>query len=133
MPNLELNVTLVNGSLNVDQSGNANQMGHGQSGTIIWKLTGNASSGTFNAMDASNPGFAWKQSTPSGVFGQPTSTHQGKHIEVSDTNTDPNGVTSSGEWVYQLFATVGGVTYSTMATSGRVTIETITDPTIKNN
>ena len=54
MPNLELKVTISNGSLDVDQSGNGNQMGHGQSGTIVWKLVGNAASGTFNAMAASN-------------------------------------------------------------------------------
>ena len=34
MPNVTLEVTLKNGSLDVDQSGNGNQIAHGQSVTI---------------------------------------------------------------------------------------------------
>ncbi|MDE2272510.1 MAG: hypothetical protein KGJ94_11105 [Xanthomonadaceae bacterium] len=131
MPNLELKVTISNDSLDVDQSGNANQMGHGQSGTIVWKLVGNASGGTFNALNATNPGFAWKEQPPSGVFGTPTPTNNGKHIEMSDNNTDPNGVNSSGTWIYQLYATVNGTEYSTIASLSRPTATT-TNPTIKN-
>lgn len=132
MPNLELKVTIKNGSLDVDQSGNANQMGHGQSGTIVWKLTGNAAAGTFNDIGAANPGFAWKQTTPTGVFGTPTLTHNNAHIEMSDDNADPNGINSSGTWVYQLYATVGGNPYSTISTLSSP-VATDTNPTIKNN
>lgn len=132
MPNLELKVTIKNGSLDVDQSGNANQMAHGQSGTIVWKLTGNAASGTFDDMSAANPGFAWDQATPSGVFGLPTLANRSTHIQMSDNNTDPNGINSSGEWIYQLYATVGGVQYSTR-TSSHSAVATTTNPTIKNN
>lgn len=132
MPNLELKVTINNGSLDVDQSGNANQMGHGQSGTIVWKLVGNASGGTFNAMNAANPGFAWKQSPPSGVFGTPTLTNSNKHIEMSDNNTDPGGVNSSGNWIYQIYATVGGTQYSTTTTLPKPTATT-NNPKVVNN
>ena len=133
MPNLELKVTIKDGSLDVDQSGNANQMGHGQSGNIVWKLVGNASSGTFNPIDpsSSTSGFAWEQQPPSGVFGTPTRTHSDTHIEMSDTNTDPNGVNSSGTWSYQLYATIGGTQYSTIASLRKPTATT-TNPTIQN-
>lgn len=133
MPNLELKVTISNGSLDVDQSGNANQMGHGQSGTIVWKLVGNAASGTFNAINpsSSTSGFAWKQQPPSGVFGTPTLTNNNAHIEMSDTNTDPNGVNSSGTWIYQLYATIGGTQYSTVASLPNPRATT-TNPTIQN-
>ncbi|MBS0569001.1 MAG: hypothetical protein JSS28_00180 [Proteobacteria bacterium] len=132
MPNLELKVTINNGSLDVDQSGNANQMAHGQTGTIVWKLTGNAATGTFNAMTATNPGFAWKQQPPAGVFGSPTLTHDNTHIEMADNNNDPNGINSSGTWIYQLYATVGTTQYSTIV-SLELPVATATNPTIKNN
>ncbi|HVU80844.1 MAG TPA: hypothetical protein VHD89_02430 [Rhodanobacteraceae bacterium] len=115
MPNLELRVTVKDGSLDVDQSGNGNQMGHGQSGTIVWKLVGTAANGTFNAMNATNPGFAWEQPVPDGVFGPPSLANSDKDIEMSDTNTDPNGVNSTGSWIYQLYATIDGTQYSTIA------------------
>ena len=132
MPNLELKVTISNGSLDVNQSGNANQMDHGQSGTIVWKLDGNAESGTFNAIDpsSSTSGFAWKQQPPSGVFGTPTLTNGNKDIEMSDNNTDPGGVNSSGSWIYQIYATISGTQYSTIANLGPAA--NTTNPTIHN-
>lgn len=133
MPNLELKVTISNGSLDVDQSGNANQMGHGESGTIVWKLVGNAAGGTFNAINpsSSTSGFAWKQSPPSGVFGTPSLTNNNTHIEMSDNNNDPNGVNSSGTWIYQLYATIGTSQYSTIASLPNPRAVT-TNPTINN-
>lgn len=131
MGNLTLRVSLNNGSLDVDQSGNANEMAHGQTGTITWELTGNAASGSFNAMNAANPGFAWQQQPPNGVFGTPGLAAHGNQIQVSDDNNDPNGVNSTGSWIYQLYATVGGNTYSTIASLGRPTATT-TNPNIVN-
>lgn len=131
MGNLTLRVSLNNGSLDVDQSGNANEMGHGQTGTITWELTGNAASGSFNAMNAANPGFAWQQQPPNGVFGTPGLAAHGNQIQVSDDNNDPNGVNSTGSWIYQLYATVSGNTYSTIASLGRPTATT-TNPNIVN-
>ena len=134
MPNLELKVTIKDGSLDVDQSGNANQMGHGQSGNIVWKLVGNASSGTFNPIDpnSSTSGFAWMQQPPANVFGTPQRTNNNAHIEMSDNNTDPGGVNSSGSWIYKIYATVNGTQYSTTATLPRPTATT-NNPNIKNN
>jgi len=130
MGNLTLQVTLKDGSLDVNQAGNANEMGHGESGTITWELTGNAASGSFNAMNATNPGFAWQQQTPNGVFGTPTLAH-GNQIQMSDNNNDPNGVNSTGSWIYQLYATIGGNSYSTIANLSRPTA-TATNPNIVN-
>jgi len=129
MPNAVLDVTLKDGHLDVDQSGNGNQIAHSQSVTITWQLTGNAASGTFNAMDATNPGFQWIQDTPSGVFGTAGLHANDNQIQISDNNTDPNGVNSVGTWIYQLYATINGTPYSTETTSPA---ETMTDPTIQN-
>ena len=98
MGNLTLRVTLKDGSLDVEQSGNANEMGHGQSGTITWELTGNAAAGSFNSMSDSNPGFAWQQQPPVGVFGTPGLVHNNNGIQMSDDNNNPNGINSTGSW-----------------------------------
>src|SRR5690348_508747 len=54
MPNVILRVTLNEtiGALDVDQSGNGNEIGHGKNEIIEWKLTGNMEQGTFNSMSA---------------------------------------------------------------------------------
>lgn len=130
MPDITLNVTLKNGSLDVDQVGNGNQIGHGEDDTISWKLTGTAASGQFNAMDDSHPGFSWIQTPPSGVFGTATVQANGNQIQISDNNTDPNGVNSSGTWIYQLYATVGEKEYSTTYTLSPRGV--INNPTIQN-
>jgi hypothetical protein len=129
MPNVILKVTVIDGSLDVDQSGNANQIAHGTSETIEWQLTGNAAQGSFNSMTAPNPGFAWKQTPPAGVFG--TASPQGSKMTMTDNNTDPNGVNSAGTWIYQLWATIGGRQYSTLADISNPT-GVATNPTIQN-
>ena len=128
MPNVTLQVTLKNGSLDVDQSGNGNQIGHGQSTTITWHLSGpGASQGSFNAINDPNyPGFSWVQPPPSGVFGQPQLSNNGDKITISDAN---DSTSSAGEWIYKLCATIDGVRYSTIATTPTATT---TNPKIKN-
>lgn len=116
MPNVILRVTL-NQTLNcldVDQSGNGNQIDHGKSETIEWKLTGNAAGGSFNSMSDANPGFVWKQSPPNGVFG--AANPGGSEMTMADNNTDPNGINSAGTWIYQIWATIGDHQYSTIST-----------------
>lgn len=134
MPNVTLNVTLKDENLDVDQSGNGNQMGHGQVTTISWQLTGNAASGTFNALDAGNKGFAWLPSPapqpPTGVFTGLQLLPNGK-IQITDNNNDPGGVNSAGSWAYQLWATIGGTQYSTIADIVNPT-GVVTNPTIQN-
>jgi hypothetical protein len=132
MPNVILKVTLIDGSLDVDQSGNANQIAHGKSVTIEWQLTGNAAQGSFNSMSPPNPGFAWKHNRsnpPAGVFG--TASPQGSKMTMTDNNTDPNGVSSAGTWIYQLWATIDGRQYSTID-SNSDPIGVATNPTIQN-
>jgi len=117
------------GALDVDQSGNGNQIDHGQNDTITWQLSGNAAQGSFNSMDADNPGFAWKQIPPNGVFGAPDP--EGRQMSISDNNTDPNGVDSSGTWIYQIWATIGNQQYSTISTIPNPR-GVSTNPTIQN-
>lgn len=131
MPNVILRVTLNEtiGALDVDQSGNGNQIDHGKSETIEWKLTGNAAQGSFNSMNAANPGFIWKQSPPAGVFG--AADPEGGEMTISDDNTNPNGVNSTGTWIYQIWATIGGQQYSTIASIPNPR-NVSTNPTIQN-
>jgi hypothetical protein len=128
MPNVTLQVTLKNGSLDVDQSGNGNQIAHGQSVTITWHLSGpGVNPGSFNAInDPNHPGFSWIQPPPSGVFGQAQLADNGDKITITDAN---NSTGSSGEWIYQLCATINGVPYSTIST---LPTGTTTNPMIKN-
>lgn len=126
MPNVNLNVTLNNGHLEVDQAGNGTQIGRGQVATISWQLT--TAGGAFNALDASNKGFAWITTPPKGVFTDLKLLPSGK-IQVTDNNTDPGGVNSAGSWIYQLWATINHIEYSTIAAFPQTTM---TNPTIKN-
>lgn len=128
MPNVTLQVTLKNGSLDVDQSGNGNQIDHGQSVTITWHLSGpGVSPGSFNAIDdPNNPGFSWIQQPPPGVFGQAQLADNGNKITITDNN---NSASSSGTWIYKLCATINNNPYSTIATSPT---GTTTNPQIKN-
>lgn len=125
-PTQTLNVTLKDGHLDVNQDGNGNQIPHGDDVTIQWQLTGNAASGTFNAMDAPHPGFQWIQAPPVNVFG--TASPSGNRIRLSDNNT---GDDSAGEWIYQIYATINGTEYGTGSSIKSPTL-TSTDPTIQN-
>jgi hypothetical protein len=128
MPNVILKVRLKNGLLDVDEAGNGNQIGRGQSVTITWHLVDNAATGSFNAISGTSPGFAWIQSPPQGVFGTPELMANGNQIQISDDNTTSN---STGSWIYQLWATIDGKPYSTIASIP--TVVTTTNPNIKNN
>ena len=131
MATIVLNVTIKNGSLDVDQGNNANHVPKtaGMS-TIEWKLIGNAQGGVFNAMNAANPGFAWKGTPPpNGIFGQAVPDSQG-NMTMTDLNTNIQG--ASGTWTYQLWATINGQQYSTIATIPNPRAVT-RDPTIVNN
>jgi hypothetical protein len=131
---INLNVTIKKdgpdeGYLDVDQSGNANHVPKNASQqTITWKLIGNANGGTFNALNAPNPGFSWKGTEPPlGIFGAAVPDAHG-NMTMTDNNTPAS---PSGTWVYQLWATINGQQYTTLATLG---IKQVTrDPTIVNN
>lgn len=128
MSNVEFKVTLNNGSLDVDQAGNGHQMGRGKVTKITWHLK--TEGGAFNALDASHKGFAWITTPPppATVFTDLKILTNGK-IRVTDHNDDPGGVNSSGSWVYQLWATIDGIEYSTIA---GLPLITSTNPKIQN-
>ena len=50
---------------------------------------------------------------PAGVFG--TADPEGTEMTIADNNTNPNGVNSAGTWIYQIWATLNGQQYSTIA------------------
>lgn len=132
MPNL-LKVALDNStsppSLDIDQKDNANHVSRGPNAqTITWQLNGNAASGSFNAQSDPEPGFAWVGTPPpDGIFGPPLLQANGNQLTMSDLN---NSASTTGEWIYQLSATIGGVVYQSNKTS---LTETNTNPSIKNN
>ncbi len=81
-------------------------------------------------MNAPNPGFAWVGTAPNAdIFGTPTVVPGSKQITLSDLN---NSSSTTGTWIYRLYATIGGQEYSTLTTLRRPTATT-TDPCIKNN
>jgi len=132
MPN-NLDVTLDKSTtpwcLDIDQKNNANHVSRSPNAqTITWQLTGNAAAGSFNAQTDPEPGFAWVSTPPpDGIFGPPVLQANGNQLTMSDLN---NSASTTGDWVYQLSATIGNVVYQSKKTS--ITGQT-TDPTIKNN
>lgn len=129
MLSVTLDTTTTPWSLDVDQSNNANHFNPGNEPQgIVWTLTGNAASGSFLALDAPEPGFAWCDDPPGGIFDNlkrsPGNTNQ---LTISDHHTGPS---TAGTWVYTLRAQIDGTVYSTITTSPK---GQNTDPTIKNN
>jgi hypothetical protein len=136
MPNVTLHVTPQGDNLlNVDQSGNGNHIAHGETVTITWHLDvpGNEQ-GSFNAIsdDPGTSGFTWIQAPNPAIFSGPQRTgNANKKITITDHNNDPNGINSTGDWVYQLRATIGTHQYWTTTTLSNPRVVT-TNPTIKN-
>lgn len=130
MADILTNVTLntTENALDVQDHGAPIQVPRAQTSTmLVWELSGNAAGGTFNPLNAPNPGFKWVgNAPPSNIFSPPSRSPNGKQITVSDGNTGA----STGTWYYQLWATINGVQYSTKVLSTRATT---TDPAIKNN
>jgi hypothetical protein len=132
MPNT-LKVTLDQSTnpwcLDIDQNDNANHVARGPNAqTITWQLNGQAASGSFNAQGGSQPGFAWvsNPAPPAGIFGDPALGPNNNEMTMSDLN---NSSSTTGDWVYQLSATIGGAVYQSNKTS---TTAQNTNPTIKN-
>ena len=117
-------------SLDVDQHGDPNHVNQGPNPQrIVWTLMGDASSGSFVALDANEPGFAWFGEQPAdGIFdGLSISPNSSKQLTVTDYHLS---AASSGTWIYTLRAQIGGTVYATIAISP--TGEN-TNPSIKNN
>jgi hypothetical protein len=114
-------------ALDVEDNGAPIPVPRGNSATmLVWQLSGNAAQGSFNPLDAPNPGFKWVGTQPpANIFGPPSRSSNGNEITVSDGNTGA----STGTWHYQLYATINGVQYSTTVLS---TSATTNNPAIKN-
>lgn len=130
MPN-NLHVTLDKSTtpwrLDIDQKDHANQVDRDpQKQTITWQLSGEAASGSFDAQTDPQPGFAWLEPPPDGIFGNPGPGSNPNQITMSDFNHDAS---TAGTWTYQLAATIDGVVYQSGATS---ITGTTTNPWIKN-
>ena len=115
--------------LDIDQKNGANHVSRSSSAqTITWQLTGNAASGSFDAQSGAEPGFAWVGAPPpAGIFGSPVPRANGNRLTMSDLNNDAG---TTGDWIYQLSATIGDVVYQSNKTS---LTGTHTNPSIKNN
>ncbi len=125
-----LDTTTTPPYLDVDEQDGTNHINRNSvSQTIKWKLTSNASHGTFNSpTDPSHPGFQWVGTAPdSTIFGPARLSPDGKEITMTDLN---NAEATTGEWVYQLSATIGGTVYQSATTT---ITATTTNPSIKNN
>ena|SRR5690242_12030738 len=108
-------------SVDIDQRGNANQVGRSpQPQTLAWELTGNAAGGDLLPLQ-------WIDQPPAGVFGPPELAANGQRMTMTDLN---DGTDSSGSWIYMLSLTLDGEEYSTLST---VPTGTTTNPSIKNN
>ena len=118
----QLNVTLklVNGVMHMDVAdhGGENQVNQSpQPQTIVWQLTGNLAQGSFQPLDATPPGFAWKSNPPPSptIFSAPSRDPvNGRTITIQDTHTSS---ASNGTWIYQLAVSLNGTVYTTTATS----------------
>lgn len=133
MPNL-LIVTLDNDSkppcLNVvDEQGNPNHVKRDPDWqTIRWKLDVKDPHASFNSQADSARGFAWVGSDrpPAGVFSEPVLRKHGKVLTIADLNDSDSDSTTTGDWEYQLNATIDGLPYQTNVD------RTTTNPRIKN-
>lgn len=124
----DLKVTLIESptqwTVDIDQKDNANQVARNANAqTITWQLNGNAATGNFAS-------FAWVGTQPpSGIFGSPLISSNGKEMTLSDLN---NASGTTGEWIYQIGVQL--VANGTIYYSGYIPITgTATNPSIKNN
>lgn len=125
-----LNTTTTPPHLDVDQQNNSNHVPRNPTvQKIRWKLTSDASKGTFNSLtDPNYPAFKWLSTPPppSGIFSNLELSNNDKEMTMEDLNVSAG---TTGEWIYQLSATIDNVVYQ----SGAISISgATTNPTIKN-
>ena len=109
-----IDFTLTPPALDVDQKNNANHIARSKDlQDIVWQLVGNAAKGSFHAISGTQPGFAWiGDPPPKDVFGLPELKSNDNEVTLTDLNDGPDSV---GTFIYQLYATVDGKCYSTIA------------------
>lgn len=114
-------------AVDVDETGKANRVNSSNiKRQILWKLIDDAAAGKFHALDDANPGFKWITAPPYGVFGEPILSDDRKQLSITDLNDNTE---SKGEFIYQLFIEIDGVSYSTVAALG---MRAATNPAIIN-
>ncbi len=120
--------------LDVNEKDDPNHIKHGLDWqTIRWKLDVKDPKASFNSQNDPKPGFAWTGNSrpPEGIFSEPVLRKRKVLIMavLNDNNTSGDSENTTGEWIYQLSATIGGKPYRTNVTNdGRTT----TNPRIKN-
>lgn len=125
-----INVSLVNGQLNVEDHGGIHVSANADATIITWHLTGVLTQGNFQPVTppgVANPGFSWKQAPPTGFFSAPSIGNGGNTLTITDNHL---GSGSNGQWVYNLSVLYQGTVYCT--SSGVGTDATLHDPVIIN-
>lgn len=132
MPNPvnNVNVSLVNGHLDVEDHGGINVGANADATTITWHLTGVLTQGNFQPVTppgVADPGFSWKQAPPAGYFGSPSVGNGGNSLSITDNHF---GGATGGQWTYNLCVLYQGTVYCTSSHAG--TGATLHDPIIIN-
>jgi hypothetical protein len=104
MPTNNINVKLgKTGTLAVldveDNNGQNDVHKNARPTTIVWQLTGNLATGSFAAMDGTDPGFQWLQQPPPGIFEAPEVLPNG-NLQMVEKHTD--AASTGGPWIYNL-------------------------------
>ena len=120
MPNTvnNVNVSLVNGQLDVEDHGAIGVNANADPTTITWHLAGVLTQGNFQPVTppgVANPGFAWKQAPPPGFFGDPSVGNNGNSLSITDNHL---GTGSNGQWVYNLCVLYQNQLYCTASMVG---------------
>jgi hypothetical protein len=132
MPNPvnNVNVSLVNGQLDVEDHGGINVTANAAATTITWHLTGVLTQGNFQPVTppgVADPGFAWKQAPPTGYFSEPSVGNGGNTLSITDNHLGSN---TNGQWTYNLRVLYQGTIYCTSSSAGIGA--TLHDPVIIN-
>jgi hypothetical protein len=134
MPTNNINVKLgKTGTLAVldveDNNGQNDVHKNARPTTIVWQLTGNLATGSFAAMDGTDPGFQWLQQPPPGIFEAPEVLPNGK-LQVVDKHTD--AASTGGPWIYKLRVVHDNKIYTTLSEFEIRPGATVKNPVIVN-
>ena len=132
MPNPvnNINVSLVNGQLDVEDHGGIGVNANADATIITWHLTGVLTQGNFQPVTppgVASPGFAWVQAPPPGYVGPPSVGNNGNSLSITDNHVNSS---SEGHWIYKLHVLYQGAIYCT--TTGSGTTSTVNNPIIIN-
>src|SRR5688572_1712364 len=108
--NVTLTPTTTPRDLDIDDTGKANEVKQDpKPQDIVWRLTGNAATGSFVSLTDPKPGFQWRTEPPAGIFGAPQLSANGNQLTMSDTNNRPcttSNPGTTGTFKYMLRAEV---------------------------